>query len=333
MARGDVGLVPDRGREGPAAAVAHAFERDHRGDRRRRLGELFGIARAHDDVGVGPGLREERIGADRDVRMRLLRPRASAVPISPSRSPARTVSDSMLHAGPQRRRDDVEHRLHDRGHAGHDMDIADVEARRLRDGIGDQVGAGRDARHAQPRLVELVRRKALGQHRDGARIMVDRDAEGRGHRIGGDVVMGRADAAGGEDVGVAGAQRIQRRDDLLVDIGDDADLAQVDADIGQVLGDVADILVLGPARQDLVADHQDRGGHRALLARLASLAVMADPRPVGRRLARRAIASSSAGDALLLGVRGAALKHRAGPSSGCLRRASAASGACVRRPD
>jgi len=42
-------------------------------------------------------------------------------------------------------------------------------------------------------------------------------------------------------------------------IGDDADLLEVDADIGQVFRDEADVLVLGPPGQDLVADHQDPG--------------------------------------------------------------------------
>ena len=91
-------------------------------------------------------------------------------------------------------------------------------------------------------------------------IDVDRHAEGLGDGVGGDVVVGRADAAGGEDVGVAGAERVDRRDDLRLDIGHDPDFAEVDADVGQVLGDVADVLVLGPPGQNLVADDEDGGG-------------------------------------------------------------------------
>ena len=100
----------------------------------------------------------------------------------------------------------------------------------LRHRILDQRGAGGNARHPQPRLVELGLGNAFEKQRDGARIDVDGDAEGLGHRVRGDVVVGRADAAGSEDVGVAGAQRIQRRDDLRLDIGHDPDLAHVDAD-------------------------------------------------------------------------------------------------------
>ena len=36
-----------------------------------------------------------------------------------------------------------------------------------------------------------------------SRVEVERDAEGLGDAIGGDVVMRRADAAGGEDISVA----------------------------------------------------------------------------------------------------------------------------------
>ena len=72
--------------------------------------------------------------------------------------------------------------------------------------------------------------------------------------------MGRADAAGGEHVVVARAQRVERGDDLVLDVGDDARLAQIDAEFGEILGDIADVAVLGAARQDLVADDQHRRG-------------------------------------------------------------------------
>ncbi len=91
-------------------------------------------------------------------------------------------------------------------------------------------------------------------------MMIDADAERLGDGIAGDVVMGRPDAAGGEDVVVAMAQRIQRRDDVGLVVGDDADLLEIDPDIGQVFRDEADVLVLGPPGQDLVADHQNSRG-------------------------------------------------------------------------
>ena len=75
--------------------------------------------------------------------------------------------------------------------------------------------------------------------------------------------MGRADAAGGEHVGVARAQRVERGDDLGLFVGHDADFLEVDADVGEIFGDVADILVLGASGQDLVADDENRGGDDA----------------------------------------------------------------------
>ena len=106
-----------------------------------------------------------------------------------------------------------------------------------------------------PRALE-----ALAKPRHHLRMMIDADAERLGDAVGGDVVMGRPDAAGGKDVVVAIAQRVQRRDDVGLVVGDDADLLEVDPDIGQVFGDKADVLVLGPPGQDLVADHQNSRG-------------------------------------------------------------------------
>ena len=118
-----------------------------------------------------------------------------------------------------------------------------------------------------------------------ARIDVDRDAERLGDAVGGDVVVGRPDAAGGEHIGVAVAQRVERGDDLVLDIGHHADLAHVDADVGQILGDIADVLVLGAPGQDFVADHQDCGGDDVVLAPVVWAPVMSfiGPLPAGFR--------------------------------------------------
>ena len=158
------------------------------------------------------------------------------------------------------RSDLVEHGLHDRGHAGHDDHVADPEAGRLRDRVLDEVRALRDAGHAQPRLVQVLRPVALAQDGDRPRVEADRDPEGLGDAVRRDVVVGRADAAGGEQIGVALAQGVDRGDDLGLDVRHDPDLPQVDPDTGQVLGDVADVLVLGAPGQDLVADDEEGGG-------------------------------------------------------------------------
>jgi hypothetical protein len=90
--------------------------------------------------------------------------------------------------------------------------------------------------------------------------------------------MGRPDAAGGEDVIVAMPQCIQCGDDVVLVVGDDPDFLQVDADIGQVFGDEADVLVLGPAGQDFVPNDQN--------ARRDDLAHALSPSPVAPTLPR-----------------------------------------------
>ena len=105
------------------------------------------------------------------------------------------------------------------------------------------------------------------QQVDRALVDADRDAERLGHRIGGDIVVGRADPAAREDEIVAPRKRPDRLHDRLLAVADDPDLHQVDADIGQGVGDEADILVLGPAGEDLVADDRERrrSAHSALI--------------------------------------------------------------------
>ena len=96
-----------------------------------------------------------------------------------------------------------------------------------------------------------------------------RHAERLGDAFGGDVVMRRADAAGGEEIGVARAQRVDRLDDRGFVVGDDAHFLEVDADGGEIVGDEADVLVLGATRQDFVADDQHCRGDDSGLAFMA----------------------------------------------------------------
>jgi hypothetical protein len=57
------------------------------------------------------------------------------------------------------------------------------------------------------------------------------------------------------------AQRIERLDDRRLLVADHADLPEVDAERGQILRDIGDVLVLGAAGEDLVTDHQQRGSN------------------------------------------------------------------------
>ena len=98
------------------------------------------------------------------------------------------------------------------------------------------------------------------QDGERARIDVDRHPERLGDAIGGDVVVGRPDAAGGEDVGIALAQRIERLYDRAFLVADEANLPEIDAQRSEIFGDIADVLVLGAAGEDFFRDHQQRGG-------------------------------------------------------------------------
>jgi hypothetical protein len=120
--------------------------------------------------------------------------------------------------------------------------------------------AHRDQRHTLARLVELARLVARRHRGHGLRVIVDADAERGRHRFESDVVMRRPDAAGGENIGVAGPERVQRRDDFRLDVGHDAGFAQIDAQGAQELRDIASIGILGAAGQDLVPDDEDGGG-------------------------------------------------------------------------
>ena len=79
------------------------------------------------------------------------------------------------------------------------------EAWRLGHLVHHEAGPGGNPRHAQARLIQVLLGDVFEQHGAGARVHVDGDTEGLGDGVGGDVVMGRADAAGGEDVVEAGA--------------------------------------------------------------------------------------------------------------------------------
>ena len=101
----------------------------------------------------------------------------------------------------------------------------------------------------------------LGMHHPG-------HAERLGDAFRRDVVMRRPDAAGGEKVIELGAQLVDRRDDRRLDIGNDPRFAQGHADLVQALRYVGQIRVLGPAREDLVADDKDRGGDDLFAGRI-----------------------------------------------------------------
>jgi Predicted 3'-5' exonuclease related to the exonuclease domain of PolB len=56
-------------------------------------------------------------------------------------------------------------------------------------------------------------------------------------------------------------ERVERIDDRGLLVTDHPHFPEIDTKRGQIFGDIANVLVLGSARQDLAADHQERG-HR-----------------------------------------------------------------------
>ena len=152
----------------------------------------------------------------------------------------------------------VEHGAKHFRHPGHHMHIAQRKARRGGNRIVDQHRAFGDAGHALARLVELDPHPFIARRQQGARVFSHRDprAKGRADRIGGDVVMGRADPAGGEYMAVAPGQRAHRLADRRRVIADHAHFAQVDPRLREPAGEVMGIAVAGAPREDLVADHQ-----------------------------------------------------------------------------
>jgi hypothetical protein len=88
----------------------------------------------------------------------------------------------------------------------------------------------------------------------------DAYAERLGDRIDGDVIVRRADAAVVKQIVVRARRRVDRTCDCLGHIGDHAHFLEADALHAQPARDLGDVLVLCPARQDLVADDDQRGG-------------------------------------------------------------------------
>jgi hypothetical protein len=93
------------------------------------------------------------------------------------------------------------------------------------------------------------------------RIEIDRDAEGLGDRVGGDVVMRRADAAGGEDIVELLPHLVDGGHDRGLDVGDDAAFPDLHAQYAEFGGEILDVGIARAAAQDLVADDDDTGGH------------------------------------------------------------------------
>ena len=125
----------------------------------------------------------------------------------------------------------------------------------------DQVGALRHLGHLEMRLGQPVAEVAL-EDRDEQRVAHELDAHRARHALDGDVVVGRPDAARGEDHVVVAAERGDLAGDQLDLVGDDRDAAHVDAERAQLAAEVGGVGVGDLAGEDLVADEDDSGGLR-----------------------------------------------------------------------
>ena len=161
--------------------------------------------------------------------------------------------------------DILQHATRDRGHARHDEDIAELEAWRGRDGVEDQLCALGNAGHAHAAFVDLLTAGLVIGAEDRNRVLphINGLAEGGCDGIGGDVVMRRADAAGGKDIIMGGAQLVDGGDDGGVDIGDHARLAHFDPERIEEIRDGLEVGVLGAPRKELIPDQDNGGGHDA----------------------------------------------------------------------
>ena len=81
-------------------------------------------------------------------------------------------------------------------------------------------------------------------------MVVDSDSERRRDAVGGDVVMGRADSSGGENIRKPVAQGVDRCHDLILGIAHHPHLLQTDAKICQTLRKEDDIGVPGYVRKE-----------------------------------------------------------------------------------
>jgi hypothetical protein len=175
---------------------------------------------------------------------------------------------SVAHASrPEARQDPVgPHRAHLAGRAGQEDRHPAVRAVHPPSRGGPvRVGDGRRGRDP-PCLLQVDLGKANASLREKAakpplqhRIDDWHLADRCGHRLAGQVVRGRADAAGRDDE-VDRRERLPKRGgDRREIVGQGDDAANVDAEPGQRPGQLAAVRVARLAVRDLAADRQQRG--------------------------------------------------------------------------
>ena len=146
-------------------------------------------------------------------------------------------------------------------HPRHDEDVAMPYARRARHTVGDQFRPFRHPRHPQPRFGQPAPFFIIAcEH--GARFGVVNHGHPQRHsnRINGYVIMRGADATCGEEIIVARAKRVDGLNNRVLNIRHHPHFAQTNALHIEPQRNLRDILILRPARQDFIANHDQGGG-------------------------------------------------------------------------
>src|ERR1051326_2375727 len=91
-------------------------------------------------------------------------------------------------------------------------------------------------------------------------MVLHRRAESRAYGVRRDVVMGWTNAAGRENIGVAGPEGVDRGHDFGLDVGNEAGFGKVDPERDKEAGNCRQIRVLRAARQDFVPDDEHGSG-------------------------------------------------------------------------
>ncbi len=103
------------------------------------------------------------------------------------------------------------------------------------------------------------------------RVQFDLDPERTRHTGRCNIIMGRTYAARGKDIVELCPAFIDRLDDRGFDIGNHPRFCQANAKLVQLLRQIRQILVMGPSRQDFIADNDQTGPNRFRHHNLANL--------------------------------------------------------------
>ena len=150
--------------------------------------------------------------------------------------------------------------MHDHRYARHHEYVIHAEPLGTAGLVFDQGGTLRDSSHAQARCHDLGWCRSCLDPCGDVRMFDDGHVERFGNAVHRNVIVGRANSAGGKDVVVTTACRIDRADDVIDDVGDDASFPHLYTPAAQRQSDVVEVAIRRAPRQDFVADDQNACG-------------------------------------------------------------------------